>query len=42
MDWLGDAELEYPDEHMDTEMSPGLDTEDVDATDSDSYSNDAM
>ena len=42
MDWLRDAELEYPDEHMDAELSPGLETEDADEIDSDSSSNDTM
>ena len=42
MDWLRDAELEYPDEHMDAEQSPGLETEDADEIDSDSSSNDTM
>ena len=42
MDWLRDAELEYPDEHMDAEQFPVLETEDADVIDSDSSSNDTM
>ena len=42
MDWLRDAELEYPDEHTDAEQLPGLETEDADVIDSDSSSNDTM